>query len=76
MDQPFFSVVIPTYNQCNFLDKAIKSVSKQTFNDFEIIIIDNFSKDNTKKLVKSFNDKKIIYKKFLNKSKRVEQNNF
>jgi len=63
---PFFSVVIPTYNQCNFLDKAIKSVSKQTFKDFEIIIIDNFSKDNTKKLVKSFNNKKIIYKKFLN----------
>ena len=63
---PFFSVVIPTYNQCNFLDKAIKSVLKQTFKDFEIIVIDNFSNDNTRKIIKSFSTKKIIYKKFKN----------
>lgn len=63
---PFFSVVIPTYNQCNFLNAAIKSVLKQTFKDFEIIVIDNFSNDNTKKVIKSFASKKIIYKQFKN----------
>ena len=45
---PKFSVVIPTYNQCNYLAKAIKSVINQSINDVEIIIIDNFSNDKTK----------------------------
>ena len=63
---PFFSVVIPTFNQSNFLDNAIKSVLDQSFEDFEIIIIDNFSTDETKKIVEKNNSQKIIYKRFNN----------
>ena len=63
---PFFSVVIPTFNQCNFLEKAIKSVLEQTFRDFEIIIIDNFSTDNTRKIIENNKSEKIIYKRFKN----------
>ena len=62
---PFFSVIIPTYNQDSFLIKCLDSLEKQTFNDFETIIIDNFSKDNTEKISQSFSKYKI-YKKFNN----------
>ena len=63
---PFFSVVIPTYNQASYLKKAIDSVLSQRYQNFEIIIIDNFSNDQTSKVVENFNNKKIIYKKFKN----------
>ena len=62
---PFFSVIIPTYNQDSFLIKCLDSLEKQTFNDFETIIIDNFSKDNTEKISLSYSKYKI-YKKFNN----------
>ena len=58
---PFFSVIIPTYNQDSFLIKCLDSLKKQTFNDFETIIIDNFSKDNTEKISQSFSKYKIYF---------------
>ena len=64
---PKFSVVIPTFNQCNYLAKALKSVIDQSFEDFEIIVIDNYSSDKTSDVVKSFDNSKIIYEKFNNK---------
>ena len=64
---PFFSVVIPTFNQCNYLKKAIESVLAQQYKNYEIIIIDNNSKDETKKVIKSFKSKKIVYRKINNK---------
>ena len=60
---PFFSIVIPTYNRGNLLRRAINSFLDQKFQNFEIIISDNNSIDNTKEIVESFNDKKIIYSK-------------
>ena len=58
---PFFSVVIPTYNRENIIKKAIDSVLSQSFQDFEIIIIDNGSTDNTKQFIKSYSHAKINY---------------
>jgi len=66
MTPPFFSVVIPTYNQAQFLKEAIRSVLSQSFESYEIIIIDNFSKDETEKIVNDFKNNKIIYKKINN----------
>mgnify|MGYP001425109125 CR=1 FL=1 len=43
MSKPFFSVVIPTFNQSNYLKRALKSVVSQKFHNYEIIVIDNFS---------------------------------
>ena len=58
---PIISVIIPTYNRAYLIGKAIKSVLNQTYQDFEIIVIDDGSTDNTKETVKSFNNFKIRY---------------
>lgn len=58
------SIVMPTYNRADsFLKQAISSVLSQGFSDFELIIIDDASTDNTESLVQSFNDKRIVYVK-------------
>lgn len=58
-----FSVIIPSYNRENILPKAIDSVLQQTFSDFELIIVDNGSTDNTRQLVETYSniDKRIRY---------------
>lgn len=60
-NNPDFSIIIPTYNRCNFLKKAIASVLIQEDVSFEIIVSDNCSADNTKGVVKGFSDKRIKY---------------
>ncbi|GAA0455700.1 glycosyltransferase [Halococcus dombrowskii] len=60
------SVIIPTYNRSDLLPRAIDSVLKQTVDDFELIIVDDCSEDNTSEVVKRYNDKKI---KFISHSK-------
>lgn len=56
------SVLIPSYNHEKFIGKAIESALNQTIKNIEIIIMDDFSIDNSKKVINSFNDKRI--KKF------------
>ena len=59
MKKPSISVIMPVYNEEKFLDESIQSILKQTFKDFEFIIIDNGSKDNSLKIIKSYKDKRI-----------------
>jgi glycosyltransferase involved in cell wall biosynthesis len=59
-DQPLVSVVIPSYNHANFIGKAVQSVLDQTYNKYEIIVIDNHSNDGTHEIVASFEKKAII----------------
>ena len=61
MNKPIVSVIIPTYNREKLLMRAIQSVLNQTFKDFEIIVVDDSSRDNTKEVVKSIKDKRIKY---------------
>ena len=56
---PLISVVIPTFNHANFLKLAISSVVEQTYQNFEIVIVDNHSNDHTNEVVDSFNDDRI-----------------
>ncbi len=58
---PEVSVIIPTYNRGNLIARAIQSVLKQTHQNFEIIVIDDASADNTKEVIQSFNDSRIKY---------------
>lgn len=56
------TVIIPTYNSAQYLSAAVESVLQQTFKDFELLIIDDGSKDNTSELAKTFSDKvRYIY---------------
>ncbi len=63
MKYPKVSVIIPTYNRASLLPRAIKSVLNQTFKDFELIIVDDCSTDNTEEVVEEFQkkDKRIKY---------------
>jgi len=56
---PKVSVIIPTHNRAEFLRSAITSVLNQTFQDFEIVIVDDASKDHTREVVANFNDTRI-----------------
>ncbi|WP_052315752.1 glycosyltransferase family 2 protein [Oscillatoria acuminata] len=56
MNKPFFSVVVPTYNRANLLGDTIESVLAQTFKDFELLVIDDGSTDDTHELINSFCD--------------------
>jgi glycosyltransferase involved in cell wall biosynthesis len=55
------SVVIPTFNRAELLTGAIRSVLNQTFQDFEVLIVDDGSSDTTPDVVKSFDDNRIHY---------------
>jgi teichuronic acid biosynthesis glycosyltransferase TuaG len=61
------TVVIPTYNQGSFLKKAIQSVIDQTYVDWELIVINNHSEDNTIEIFNSFDDKRIKLINYSNK---------
>ena len=63
---PLVSIVIPTYNHAKFISKALKSVIDQTYKNWEAIIIDNESVDETYKLINNFNDPRIKYFKISN----------
>lgn len=60
-EQPIFTVIIPTYNREFFLKRTVDSILAQTFKDLELIIVDDGSTDNTKKLIDSYEDNRIIY---------------
>ncbi len=55
------SVILPAYNSEKYLGIAIKSILNQSFSNFELIIIDDGSTDNTSFVIKSFIDPRIIY---------------
>lgn len=61
MQSPKVSVIVTTYNRANIVVETIDSILNQTFRDFELIIVDNESTDDTEKVVKAYTDGRIRY---------------
>ena len=60
-EDPLLTIAIATYNSAHYLPDAIASVMCQGLDDFEIVIVDNASEDNTKQIVESLNNLHIRY---------------
>lgn len=62
-DEPLVSIILPTYNRSKFLYRAVESVIKQTFKNWELIIVDDASTDDTQALFKdiALQDRRIQY---------------
>lgn len=58
--QPKVTVLMPAYNAGKYIGEAIASVLKQSFNDFELLIVNDGSTDNTLKIISSFSDPRIV----------------
>jgi glycosyltransferase involved in cell wall biosynthesis len=64
MANPMVSVIIPTFNRENYVTKAIDSVLAQTYPDYEIVVVDDGSTDNTKEVIRKYKDKiRYLYQK-------------
>ncbi|MBS1486273.1 MAG: glycosyltransferase family 2 protein, partial [Bacteroidetes bacterium] len=72
--QPLFTIVIPSYNRGHLILKAIRSVLSQTFNDFEIIVVDDGSTDDTESVVKKLSNQKLKYYKIENSERGAARN--
>ncbi len=59
--RPAVSIILPTYNRAHCIRRSIDSVLSQTFKDFELIVIDDGSKDDTKQILESYDDRRIVY---------------
>ncbi len=57
------SIIMPSYNTGKYIAESIKSVQAQTYENWELIIVDDCSKDNTDSVVAEFQDKRIVYLK-------------
>lgn len=66
MTEELISVIIPTYNREKLLRRAIESVQGQSYENWEIIVVDNYSEDGTSTLIDSLSKEKIIYIKHNN----------
>lgn len=74
-NSPFFSIIIPTYNRAHVIHRAVQSVINQSFLNWELIIIDDGSKDNTKDVVEQFKDTRIRYHYQKNTERSQARNN-
>lgn len=71
---PLFSIVIPTYNRADLIVKTIQSLSAQSNKDFEIIIVDDGSTDNTAEVLRPFLSETITYHRKQNGERAAARN--
>lgn len=70
------SVIIPTYNRAGIIKKSIDSVLSQTYDDLELIIVDDGSTDETKELISSYKDNRIKYYSYMSNKGVVYARNY
>ena len=73
MNSTSFSIIVLTYNSEQYIKRCLKSILDQTYSNFEVIIVDNGSKDSTKKIVSSF-DKRFKWTECLNSDMGMARN--
>jgi glycosyltransferase involved in cell wall biosynthesis len=71
----FFSIIMPSYNRAHLISKGIKSVIDQSYKNWELMIVDDGSNDNTKDVVASFKDVRIKYIYQENAERSAARNN-
>jgi glycosyltransferase involved in cell wall biosynthesis len=59
-DKPFFSVIIPAHNSAEFIRNGLNSIKKQTFKDYELIVVCDSCRDNTAEIAMGYADKTLI----------------
>lgn len=74
MDQPLVSVIMPAYNAEKYIAEAIESVINQSYTNWELIIIDDGSTDNTANEINKYTDKRIIFIKESNAGQSTQLN--
>lgn len=72
--QPLVSIITPAYNAEKYIAETIQSVINQTYKNWELIIIDDGSTDNTSKIINSFKDKRILLSYQKNQGVSVARN--
>ena len=65
MPEPFVSVIICTFNRHQYLDQCLKSIKMQNYQNYEIIVVNGPSTDDTEEVLKKFNDIIVIHQDFL-----------
>jgi glycosyltransferase involved in cell wall biosynthesis len=71
---PVVSVILPTYNRGHFIAEAVESVLSQSFTDFEIIVVDDGSSDNTAEVMQGIADPRVIYLRQANQGRSNARN--
>jgi glycosyltransferase involved in cell wall biosynthesis len=71
---PFFSIIIPTYNRAHLIADTIESLQQQEYDSFEIIVVDDGSTDNTQEVVESVADDRTRYVKKSNAERAAARN--
>ncbi|MBB6460747.1 glycosyltransferase family 2 protein [Flammeovirga kamogawensis] len=74
MNNILFSIIIPTYNRANFIKKTIQSVTNQTYTNFEIVVVDDGSTDNTEEIIHTIQDHRLQYYKKRNAERGAARN--
>lgn len=59
--KPLLSVILPVYNAEQYIQESVECILNQTFENFEFLIINDGSTDQSKEIILSFNDKRILY---------------
>ena len=71
MNNLLVSVIIPNFNHARYLDERIQSVLKQTYQNFEVIILDDKSTDNSLEVINKYKDNPHIAKIVVNEKNRL-----
>lgn len=72
--QPFFTIVVPTYNRADLIAQTLQSLLNQTYPHYEIIVVDDGSTDHTKEVVQAFVGDKLRYIKKQNAERAAARN--